>query len=140
MVQQCELAGHCAPKCLHCMWLQDKPAQPNIRGLQMGSTVTKLIPKIADSFHCFLFLLLCFKMFAMERLAHCPVHCKCLIITSYTYKFTKRRKGRRETGSERGRAEGREESSIETTWEIQHRNKFTQVRIHRKQIYIGQMT
>ena len=88
------------------MWLQYKVAQPNILGLQLGSAVTKLIPKIADSFRCFLFLLLYFKMFSMESLPHCPVHRKCLIITSDTYMVTKKKEGKE---GEREGKEGRKE-------------------------------
>lgn len=65
---QCELTGCSASTGLSCMWLQFKTAQPNTLGLQLGATVTKLIPKIADSFHCFLFLILHFKMFARKSL------------------------------------------------------------------------
>lgn len=89
MGSQCELTGRSAPTGLSCMWLQFKTARPNTLGLQLGATVTKLIPKIADSFHCFLFLLPHFKMFARKSLGNCPVCCKCLIITSYIYRFIK---------------------------------------------------
>lgn len=106
---QCELTGCSAPTGLSCMWLQFKTAQPNTLGLQLGATVTKLIPKIADSFHCFLFLILHFKMFARKSLGNCPVFCKCLIITSYIYRFIKRRKGGRE---ERERGMERERNQV----------------------------
>lgn len=41
----------------------------------------------------------------MEGLAHFPMHCKCMLITSYTYMFIKKEDGGRGEESEGGRKE-----------------------------------
>ena len=86
--------------------------------------MTKLIPEIADSFHCFLILFLLFKMFAVENLEHFPVHCKCLVIIRYIYMFIKRRRG----GREEERGGEKEGPGNKIAWEIKHGNKFAVLR------------
>lgn len=54
-------------------------------------------------------------MFAVKFLAHCPVHCKCLVITSYIYMLIKREEERRERGGKKGG--GGERLSNEIKWE-----------------------